>query len=164
MQFKNTKGQEVNIVDFYQSYMDGKREEFTVHIGTDSVSAKDVLYVTTIAFRLPNRGAKVLTSRIVDKKIDKRARLWKEAEITIEFAEKLTALGVLVDFVEFDYNKDVKALSNELIPSAKGWAEALGYNVLLKPDQQVAVRYSDHVCVIHKKDRIHRKKSKKNKQ
>jgi predicted RNase H-related nuclease YkuK (DUF458 family) len=45
-----------------------------------------------------------------------------------------------------DYNEIPKWASNQLIGPTVGWATALGYTVLTKADQQVAVKAADHIC------------------
>ena len=119
-----------------------------IHIGTDSQnSGHTTTFSTVIAYRYPSRGVHYIEStQRVPKIRDRWARLWKEAEMTIQTADLLTEqISVKVE-LDFDFNIDEKYFSSKLVQSASGWASSLGYKVNVKPDNQIATRAADHRC------------------
>lgn len=153
----------VDLVE-YVFLQKSKTPQMKIFVGTDSISREGFWhYVLVVAFRYGNNGAhfiyqksKIPASRIQMEgkrpKPDIFTKLWKEAEISINCAEYLRLNGIYIDALEMDYNKAPKWASQKLIAPTKGWAESLGFNVLLKPSIEkseanlIAVRAADHIC------------------
>ena len=82
----------------------------------------------------------------VEKIKDRRTKLLKEAELSIEVAEWLTS-NVDVDVqIDMDFNENESFYSNRLVQLAKGWANSLGYKVNIKPNIQIATKAADFQC------------------
>ncbi len=118
----------------------------TISIGTDSQNVKKKTnYVTVIAYRYKNKGVHYIFNKIsIPKERDLFRRLFREAEISINTAEWFTQqISVKVD-IDLDYNSSEKYESHVVISSAKGWANSLGYKVLLKGEGQIAGWAADY--------------------
>ena len=145
--FRTVNGKTVNVVSHTIEQL---RESPTVaiHIGTDSQNTAEwTKFSTVIAYRFGNRGVHYISHNTkVPKITDMWTRLWKEAVMSIETAEWLTAqLNVKIE-IDMDYNGDEKEKSHKLISAAKGWANSLGYKVNVKPNNQIATRAADYQC------------------
>ena len=122
----------------------------TIHIGTDSQNhRKYTTYAICVCYRYGMRGVHVIYNKqyIRPKIRDRWTRLWKEAEMSIEVSEWIqNNSSFKVKTIDMDYNDDKHHFSSKLVSAAKGWAESLGYNVSVKPEEQVATRAADHLC------------------
>lgn len=122
----------------------------TIHVGTDSQNhRRKTTYAICVCYRIGLRGVHVIYNRqhIKPKIKDRWTRLWKEAEMSIEVAEWIqNNSSFKVKTIDMDYNQDNHHFSARLVSAAKGWAESLGYEVSVKPEEQVATRAADHLC------------------
>ena len=145
--FKTVQGHPVDIVkhtlDILKDcpYVD-------IHVGTDSQNhRRHTHYGVVIAYRYGNRGVHYIVHKHREKKIkDRWTRLWKEAEMSIETAELLTAKIKVQIQIDFDFNNDEKYFSNKLVQAASGWATSLGYKANIKGDVLVSAKAADHEC------------------
>ena len=48
--------------------------------------------------------------------------------------------------IDFDFNKDPKFKSHNMLAAAKGWAESLHYKVNVKPDNIISTYAADYHC------------------
>lgn len=149
--FRNNKGQICDIVRFCE---ENGGKNTTLYVGTDSVSQHEqTMFVTVVAIRngkKDDNSARGATFRFLktftEKFKDKLQRLRKEAELTMEIVRFLEDNFIAVDVIEFDYNSNEKHLSNKVLHEWKGWVAGLGYQVTVKPDEQVAVKAADYIC------------------
>ncbi len=145
--FKTVKGEPVDVVKHTVAIIK-ECPYVDIHVGTDSQNGRrHTSYSTVIAYRFGNRGVHYIVSNQKVKKIkDIWTRLWKEAEMSIETAEALSAkLSVKVQ-IDFDYNDDDRHFSNKLVQAATGWAMSLGYKANTKGGELVAAKAADHEC------------------
>ena len=121
-----------------------------IHIGCDSaVHGKYIVYVVAVAIRYPTRGAHVIFRKIKLERSQIKSnweRLFKETEFSLDVANYLKEQSVIIKAVELDYNQDDAWFSYKLISACEGWCKSLGYNVLTKPDEMIAVRAADKIC------------------
>lgn len=149
--FRKLDGGLIDVVQFCQSKC---VTNTTLYVGTDSVVQRDrTMFVTVVAVRygkLADKTAKgatfVYLKKYTPRHKEKLERLKQEADITMEMVAFLEENYIPVDVVEFDYNSDPSHASNKALSYGKGWAEGMGYNVSVKPDEQVAVKAADHFC------------------
>jgi uncharacterized protein len=122
--------------------------DLKVYVGTDSQNKRRYThYAVCVCYRYGHRGVHVIYNRWKEKKIkDKFKRLWREAEVTIEVAEHITANNLKVDYLDFDFNDDEAFFSSKLVQATTGWARGLGYKCNTKPETLVACRAADHLC------------------
>ena len=157
--FKQIDGVIVNVIDHILQTINNNSIK-SIHIGTDSQNiGRNTVFVTVVAFRYGitqskydlnsiGKGVHYIFKKEKIKKIkDIHARLFMEAERSIELAswiqEQLPTIKLELDF---DYNSDENHVSNKLVAQTKGWAEALGFAVNIKPNKQIATRAADHLC------------------
>lgn len=120
-----------------------------IHIGTDSQNCGMYThYSTVIAYKFATRGVHyIFNNQKVPKINDQWTRLWKEAELSIETAkwlsERIASIKVNIDM---DYNCDENYFSSKLVSAAGGWAGSLGFNVNIKPNNQIATKAADQHC------------------
>jgi predicted RNase H-related nuclease YkuK (DUF458 family) len=147
--FRKVNGQKVTDVVEHTLNIIRKDPTVEIHIGTDSQSEGEITtYVTALAYRYGNKGVHYIYWREKIPRInDKFTKLYREAELTIEFAEWFTerVKSVRVE-LDFDYNKDERYFSQKLVASTKGWAEGLGYKVNIKPGKLIASHAADYHC------------------
>jgi hypothetical protein len=156
--FRTVNGQLVNIMTHIIEEVE-RNPQVRIRIGTDSQNTKkSTEFATVIVFRYGKNGAHYIYLRQRVKKIkDRFTRLFEEAEKTIQLAEMITGeLPISIEALEFDYNARLKTESTKVIPAARGWAESLGYRVLVKEDLKpgdtledvglLAIKAADHIC------------------
>jgi len=93
-----------HVIEVLKNYPDSQ-----LFVGTDSQNiTHKTVYVTTIVFRYPQRGAHVVYYKHVQPRIwDMWTRLWKETEKSIELADYLRQeLKVPIAQIDMDYNKN----------------------------------------------------------
>ena len=125
-----------------------KQPSTKIYIGTDSQNVGiQTIYVTAIAYRFGIRGVHYIYSKEKVPIIkDLFKRLFEECSRTIETAEWFTQqINVNVE-LDMDYNEDESCVSNKLISAASGWASSLGYKVITKPGNIIAVWAADYHC------------------
>ena len=147
--FRKVDGQKVTDIVKYTIDIISKDPTVEIHIGTDSQNIADsTTYVTAIAYKFGSKGVHyIYWKEKVPRIKDRFTRLYRESELTIELAEWFTGRlkSVYVE-LDFDYNKDDRYWSQKLIASTVGWAQALGYEVNVKPNKQIATRAADYHC------------------
>jgi len=119
-----------------------------IHVGCDSVvCGNETCFYFVIAYRYGRNGASFIYKKLCVLNLPtKLERLKKEVAITMEWIDFLEQNDILVDIVEFDLNSNPTEFSSTLVNAAKGWAEGIGYKVLVKPDSQIAVKAANFLC------------------
>ncbi len=142
--FKNINHQLVNWKDWLQN----QPADSKIHIGCDSVVIGPfVEFYFVLAARHEQKGASFIYHKFQsDRFPDKRARLIREIEMSMEWLAFFRENGINVDFIEFDLNSEKGHFSETLVSFAKGWASAEDIASLVKPDEQVAVKAANHLC------------------
>ena len=146
--FRKVNGQTVDVVKHTLQQLQ-ENPNVEIHIGTDSQSIADkTIYVTVIAYKFGTSGVHYIYWKDkVDKVKSRYDKLFKEAVLTIEFAQWFSErFGSIKVELDFDYNKDERFFSQRLVSVTKGWAEGLGYKVNIKPIKQIATRAADYHC------------------
>lgn len=158
MEFKlpNSNGKTVDLIQHIYEQKALYRQ-VTINVGCDGITKEGTWwYVLVVSFRYGKSGAHYIyqKTKMPAIRVEKNGKtspdiftkLWKEAEISIQCAEYLKAADIYVDAIEMDYNTIPKWASNKLIGPTEGWAKSLGYSVLNKSDEQIAVKAADHIC------------------
>lgn len=120
-----------------------------IYVGCDSQNfSSHTVYVTTVLFRFPNKGAHVVyVKEKLNKITDIWNRLWAETERSIDVALYVQQkCDVEVKQIDMDYNSDPGYPSNKLISPAVGWAESLGFIARTKPDLLMATWAANRLC------------------
>jgi predicted RNase H-related nuclease YkuK (DUF458 family) len=152
--FKTVDGIPIQILEHIAVQKAKYNKNLKVHIGTDAGSREGYLhYYLVVAFRYGSNGAhfvyhkeKIPIFRHGNGKPDVFNKLWKEAELTINFCEYIIENEILSReqiSIEMDYNGIKETLSTKLIPATCGWAIGLGYKVITKNENnnlQIAVK------------------------
>ena len=145
--FSRPDGQRVDVI-VHTLDMISKYPTLKIYVGCDSVvCGNETCFYFVIAYRYGRNGASFISKKFCSANLStKIERLWKEVEITMEWVKFLEDNDILVDVVEFDLNSNPTEFSSTLVKAAKGWAEGIGYNVLVKPDSQIAVKAANFLC------------------
>ena len=152
MDFVTEEGIKVDLIKHSKKIFQDKfvnyGEDVKVYVGTDSQNKRrKSTYATVVVFRYGHRGAHYIFSRHSVKKIrDRRIRLMRECELSIEIALKLRENGIPVYSIDLDFNKDKKFGSNAVVQAAQGWCEGLGFRANVKPELLLATKAADHLC------------------
>jgi len=139
--------QQVDFYNFVLREASGKGVE--VYVGCDSQNYPDsTVYVSTILFRYPNNGAKVIYRKErLPKIIDMWSRLWAELERSIEMAQFLReTCGIRITQIDLDYNSNPSFASNKLCSAAMGYIESLGFSAKTKPNLLMATWAANVLC------------------
>ena len=146
--FVKRNGERVNLIEYIKTQIT-RHPDTKVYIGTDSQDRSIFShYVTVVAFRYGNKGAHIVWKHNKFSRVnDHWSRLWREIEMTIEVANYIRDVLPFLNIkaVEVDFNGEKNTLSNKLVKAARGWCEGLGYNVLVKPDEQIACQAADWI-------------------
>jgi predicted RNase H-related nuclease YkuK (DUF458 family) len=149
LQFKRlSDGQIVDLNSYVKDFM-VKFPETKIFIGCDSQNqGKYTTYALVIVLHQPTLGGHVLYQKIkLDRIRDRFERLWNEVEYSLQVAEfmKLCELPK-PDYIDLDFNPDPKFKSNQILRSALGYIEAMGYTPRCKPDALSASYVADAIC------------------
>ena len=120
-----------------------------IYVGTDSQNYGGFThYATCVVLRYNKRGANVLYQTLKVPRIrDHWTRLWKEADLSLELALGLREISPIhIEAIELDYNTTKITESYKLVSAAKGYCESMGFKVLLKPEELIAVKAADRQC------------------
>jgi predicted RNase H-related nuclease YkuK (DUF458 family) len=135
MKFKSlTNREEINLVEYIKEYFI-KYPNTEILIGCDSQNYIDkTIYAIVVALYKPKGGAHLLFNKeitVLEK--TRPIRLMNEVWKSIEVAELLKKSGLpKVKYIDIDINPDKKYKSNEVLRSAVGLVEGMGYNVRYK--------------------------------
>ena len=148
MNWKSLSGrQSIDVISYVKEYIKNN-PTVEVLIGTDSQNHRRVTdYALVIALHT-NRGSHIVYSKLSFPKItDRFSRLLKEVNFTIDIATQLRESGIPVSIMKlhFDLNPDPRYKSNDVVRTALGWAEGLGYQCGVKPNAEAASYAADHL-------------------
>jgi predicted RNase H-related nuclease YkuK (DUF458 family) len=150
--FKRIDGEKVEEITYILDILKNNPGS-QVYVGTDSQKKrKTVEFAAVIAIRYGRRGCHVIYNKwsIPKKRYGKglssiERRLREEIEVTMEVAQKLQDHSIKVYQIDFDINEDDSHISNTFVDMAVGWAIGLGYNVAIKPHEQVATKAANQI-------------------
>ncbi len=138
----------VDLLDYVRRVVE-KKPDVKIYVGCDSQSyANKTIYVTTVVFRYPNRGAHVIYKKdIVPKVRDLWTKLWGELQRSIDIAGYLKIEGQIEIYqIDLDYNTNPKHKSNVIVKTAIGYMESMGYNYAIKPQTLIAISIANELC------------------
>lgn len=153
--FKLVTGQKVNLIEHCSEIL-GKYPNAEILIGCDSQNHKQYTrYAVAVVFRYGLSGAHYIHTIVkVDKIKDLFTRLFKECELSLEVAQFITEnTAYRVKAIELDFNNFKVTKSTPLISATKGWAESLGYKVVLKDGEMIACKAADKHARRKKRDK-----------
>ena len=135
--FKKFTGEKLsNISQYVKKYcIDHKDIPMEIMIGTDSQNrGAKTIYSTVIVLYNPGHGGHCVFKRWkTDRERIRQVRLLKEVEESINIANELVENGCpKPKYIDIDINPSPKYKSNEVFQTAKGWVEAMGYEVRYK--------------------------------
>ena len=140
--------QKVDIVQLTKQHCEDNPNT-ELYIGCDSQNIKGHS-VYAVALVLYNRtvGGRVFYARVQVPRIkDKFSRLWKEVDLSVQLAQFLTENGIQdPEYIDLDLNPDPRYSSNDLMRSAVGYVESMGYHARIKPYSIVATKVADILC------------------
>lgn len=135
MEFKTLRDRKsIDLVDYVRSYLN-ENPEVEILIGCDSQNHLDTtVYATVVALYFPRNGAHVLFCKEVTPiERTRQVRLMNEVWKSIDVAEKLRLADLpRAKYIDVDLNPDKKYKSNEVLRSAVGLVEGMGYTVRYK--------------------------------
>lgn len=149
LQFKRlSDGQVIDLDSYIKDFMK-KFPETKIFIGCDSQNhGRYTAYALVIVLHQSSLGGHVLYQKIKLNRIrDRFERLWNEVEYSVQLGEymKLNNLPK-PDFIDIDFNPDPKYKSNQILRSALGYIEAMGYTARCKPNALSASYVADAIC------------------
>jgi predicted RNase H-related nuclease YkuK (DUF458 family) len=135
MEFKTLSSKKkINIIDYIKTYLN-ENPNVDILIGCDSQNySYNTVYATVIALYIPGNGAHILYNKenLELEKI-RSIRLMNEVWKSIEIAELLRNNGLpRAKYIDIDLNPDKRYKSNEILRSAVGLVEGMGYTVRYK--------------------------------
>lgn len=139
---------EVDLIPLLKELIGGI-SDVKIYVGTDSQTVGSYTnYATVIVLHWGNRGANVFYSKEKLPRInDMFKKLWGEVERSIEIAEFMLNNGLpKVTYIDLDYNPDPQYKSNNVLRSAIGYVESMGYEARVKPEAIIASSCADFVC------------------
>jgi predicted RNase H-related nuclease YkuK (DUF458 family) len=149
LQFKSlSTRKDIDLVPYIKDFL-SKNENTTIFIGSDSQNRKDkTTYAAVIVLHNSGKGGHVIYAKDILPRIqDRFTRLWNEVEYSIVIAEYLTQNGIQKpNFIDIDLNPDPKYKSNQVLRSALGYVESMGYTPRCKPNAMVASYVADALC------------------
>ena len=107
-------------------------------VGSDSQNTNQTKFVTVLAIRRLGQGGRffyVVENTKLFK--DLRMKIYKETEMTLDFAKQLTYEMLKNDIYEniiIHCDLGVVGKTKELITEIKGWVISEGYEVFIKPE------------------------------
>jgi predicted RNase H-related nuclease YkuK (DUF458 family) len=135
MEFKKLRDRNsIDLVDYVRSYLI-ENPEVEILIGCDSQNHLDTtVYATVVALYFPRNGAHVLYCKeITPIERTRQVRLMNEVWKSVEVAEKLRLAELpRAKYIDVDLNPDKRYKSNEVLRSAVGLVEGMGYTVRYK--------------------------------
>lgn len=135
MEFRTLSNRhKVNLVDYVRQHLI-ENPDTEILIGCDSQNhPKSTVYATVVALYKPKGGAHVLYFKeVLPVEKVRQVRLMNEVWKSVEVAELLKNSGLpQVKYIDIDVNPDKKYKSNEVLRSAVGLVEGMGYTVRYK--------------------------------
>lgn len=135
MEFKTLRDRKnIDLVEYVRAYLND-HPEVEILIGCDSQNHADTtVYATVVALYFPQNGAHLLFCKEVTPiERTRQVRLMNEVWKSVEIAERLRLAGLpRVKYIDVDLNPDKRYKSNEVLRSAVGLVEGMGYNVRYK--------------------------------
>ena len=126
--------------------MNRPNKEFNIYIGCDSQNHHKTRYATTIILHTPNGGSHIIfREECYPLIMDITTRLWAEVQKSIEVANYLKENGINVTAIDLDYNTKPECQSSNIVKSAIGFVQGMGFGVRCKPDPLPAVYAADHI-------------------
>ena len=143
--------EEFELANYVKKYLRLNRHLDTkIYLGTDSQNKRYTTnYATTLVFHLGNTGCHVIYTREKGPKIPVDLyfhRLWGEVERSVKVAQYLKYNGIEIDHIGLDFNSDPKRKSHQLVKSALGYIEGLGFKGKVKPDILPAIKAADDLA------------------
>ena len=135
MEFKTLRDRKkIDLVEYVRTYLND-HPEVEILIGCDSQNHADsTVYATVVALYFPQNGAHLLFCKEVTPiERTRQVRLMNEVWKSVEIAEKLRLADLpRAKYIDVDLNPDKRYKSNEVLRSAVGLVEGMGYNVRYK--------------------------------
>jgi len=135
MEFKTLRDRKsIDLVEYVRSYLI-EHPEVEILIGCDSQNHADTtVYATVVALYFPRNGAHLLFCKeVTPVERTRQVRLMNEVWKSVDIAEQLRLAGLpRAKYIDVDLNPDKKYKSNEVLRSAVGLVEGMGYNVRYK--------------------------------
>jgi predicted RNase H-related nuclease YkuK (DUF458 family) len=135
MQFKTLSNRkQINLVEYVTKYL-SENPTADILIGCDSQNyTGTTVYATVVALYKPKGGAHVLFNKeVLPLEKVRQLRLMNEVWKSVEVAELLKNSGLpQVKYIDIDVNPDKRYKSNEVLRSAVGLVEGMGYTVRYK--------------------------------
>jgi hypothetical protein len=135
MEFKTLRDKKsIDLVEYVRSYLI-ENPEVEILIGCDSQNhAHTTVYATVVALYFPRNGAHLLFCKEVTPiERTRQVRLMNEVWKSVDIAEQLRLAGLpRAKYIDVDLNPDKRYKSNEVLRSAVGLVEGMGYNVRYK--------------------------------
>lgn len=137
----------VNLIPYLKEKL-AESNDISIYIGTDSQNnGYKTIYACVIVLHYGRSGAHVLYTKMkFDRIRDRFTKLWKEVEISMEVAEFLKLYDIHPKYIDIDLNPDPVYASNDLLRSAMGLVEGMGYEARCKPFALAASYCADRLC------------------
>jgi predicted RNase H-related nuclease YkuK (DUF458 family) len=119
----------IDLISYIKQYLE-VHSNVDIIVSCDSQNRKrETIYAIVIGLYNPGKGAHVLYSRFTTlRERENTVRLLNEVWFSVEVAEKINnELNVRAKWIDIDLNEDKKYKSNEVLRSAVGLVEGLGY-------------------------------------
>jgi hypothetical protein len=148
MKFQKLGNNEVvDLLTYVKDYL-STHPDHEVFIGCDSQNAKrDTRYGVVVVMYAKGKGGHVLYLKYSKSIIrDRFTRLWGEVEKSIEIATYLRSNGIdRTTYIDLDLNPDPRYKSNQVLRSAMGYVEGMGFKVRIKPYAVTASYAADNL-------------------
>ena len=135
MEFKTLRDRKkIDLVEYVRTYLND-HPEVEILIGCDSQNHADsTVYATVVALYFPQNGAHLLFCKEVTPiERTRQVRLMNEVWKSVDIAEQLRLAGLpRAKYIDVDLNPDKRYKSNEVLRSAVGLVEGMGYTVRYK--------------------------------
>lgn len=138
----------VDLIPYIKEYL-ATHDDINLYIGTDSqVRRLNTTYAIAIVLHNKGTGGHVLYSKSTVHNIkDRFTRLWGEVDMSVACAEYLKENDIQApEFIDLDFNPDIKYKSNVVLASALGYVMSLGYVPRCKPNAIAASYVADLVA------------------
>lgn len=137
----------VDLVPYMKEKL-AERNDISVYIGTDSQNyGSKTIYACVVVLHYGRNGGHVLYSKMKVERIkDRFSKLWKEVEFSLEVARHLEENGIHATYIDIDLNPDPRYGSNNVLRTAMGLVESMGFTPRCKPDSVAASYTADMLC------------------